>query len=249
MLAIFRILILVIILWLFVAARAQNYSEFIAQSLEQNDIMNLILPLQSLIDSAEIHSPMLKIAKSDVTITTLRLKSEKLEWTRNVGFEAGIRYGLFDNLILKEQSGSEVLQGSTSSQTRYNAGIFLKIPASSFIDRSNVKIAKEEEVQANYRYESSLLSLRQAVIVQYFEVVKIHKGLIIKNESVESYRVQLFRTEQDFINGSVGLVEFTRIKNMYTQALLDFEETKTDYFVAFRLLAEIVGIDIVIGKN
>jgi outer membrane protein TolC len=239
-----KISVLFVLLLMRLSVSSQSYSELISQSLEQNDITRLLPALQTLIDSAILHSPVLKIGQSDMVIRKLRVLSENREWTRNIGFEAGIRYGLFDNLILKEQAGVEILQGSTSTQTRYNVGVFVKVPVSILIDRSNVKIAKEEEKQALYSLEQSMIAVRQAVILQYFDLIKMHKAMIIKNETVETYRVQMFRAEQDFINGLIGIAEYTRLKNMFTQAILDFEETKIDYLVAYQLLQEIVGISI-----
>jgi outer membrane protein TolC len=244
-----KILILFALFWLPLYCVAQSYSEEIGQSLQENDILKLLPPLQALIDSAVIHSPLLKISDSDLIIRRLSIDSEKREWLRNVGFESGARYGLFDNLIITEDLGMEDLKTSATVQSRYSVGVFLKIPLSVLIDRSNVKIAREQMNQAKYQRDQTIIELRKLIISHYYEVVKVHKRLIINNETVEIYRVQMFRAEEDFKNGAISVTEYSRLKNIFTQSILALEETKVDFLIALQLLEEIAGTKIELKES
>lgn len=244
-----KVLILFFFLWLPFYTVCQSFSETLSSSLEQNDIMKALPPVQTLIDSAVIYSPLLKISDADLVIRNLRIKSEKRELLRNIGIESGVRYGVFDNLILTEDFGIEELQTPPTLQTRYNIGVYLKIPLSAIIDRSNVSIAREELDQTRYQRDNTIRELRQLIIIQYYDVIKIHKGLIVKNETVETYRIQLFRAEEDFINGTINVAEYSRLKNMFSQAVLDFEESKVDFNLALLLLEEMVGTKIELNTS
>lgn len=224
--------------------KAQEYSDIIERSLANNDIVNQLPKLNNLLDSAEVHSPLLKMYDSDLVIQELKIKSEKRDWMRNLGFEAGAKYGLFDNLILKEDLGIEDVATSTTEQTRYNVGLFLKIPLASIADKSNENIAREEINRLKYQKESSLQELRKLIIVQYNNVVKAHRGIVIRINDLESYRVQMIRAEKDYQNGQINVAEYARLKDYYLNSQIDLEENKVEFITALQLLQETVGIKI-----
>lgn len=244
-----KVLILFSFLWLPFHADCQSFSEEISLSLKQNDILKLLPPLQSLIDSAVVHSPLLKISDADIIIRSLRVESLRNEWLGNFGIESGIRYGLFENLILADDLGIDEFRTSSTVQTRYNVGLFLRLSISDIIDRRNVKIAKQEMNQANYQRDQLLSELRQLIISQYFDIVKIHKGMIIKNEMTETYRIQMYRAEEDYINGMINIADYSRLKSIFSQSILDLEEIKVDFLLAVQLLEEIVGTKIELKES
>ena len=223
---------------------AQTYNDIIDQSLRENDIIKLLPPLQSLIDSSATHSPLLKIHDSNIIIQQLRIKSEKREWMQSLGFEAGARYGLFDNLILKEDLGINDLAASTTEQTRYNLGLFLKIPLSSLADKSKIHIAQIEVDKLRYEKEESLRNLKQLIIVQFYNVVKAHKAMVVKTGDLEMYRVQMLRAETDYINGNLEISEYARLRDISSKSLIDLENSKIEFITALQLLQETSGIKI-----
>jgi outer membrane protein TolC len=136
---------------------------------------------------------------------------------------------------------------STTEQTRYNLGIFLKIPLSSIADKSKVKLASVEADLVLLEKESTLKELRQLVIVQYGNLVKAYRNIVILNNSVEVYRIQMIRAEKDFTNGKLTVDEYARLNDMLSRATANLEDTKVEYFVALKLLEETVGVNIKIG--
>ncbi len=227
--------------------KGQTYDNLIANTLSGKDITEQLPPLATLQAQAGENSPLLKMHDANLLINQLKINSEKREWMRNLGFEAGAKYGLFDNLIITGDLGIDDAATSTTEQTRYNLGIFLKIPLSSIIDKSKVKLASVEAEIVLLEKESTLKELRQLVIVQYGNLVKAYRNIVILNNSVEVYRVQMIRAEKDFSNGKLTVDEYARLNDMLSRATANLEDTKVEYFVALKLLEETVGVKIKIG--
>lgn len=228
---------------------AQNGFDYLNSELEKDGIQNLIPSLEALLDSAERHSPLLKVYDSEIVIQQLKIKSEKREWMESLGFQAGARYGLFDNLILKETLDIEDLAVSTTEQTRYDIGIFLKIPLSSIADKSNIQIAKEEGNRLKFQKLNTLSELRKLVIIQYNNVIKAQKKLLINSQQVETYKIQMIRAEKDYENGIIDIAEFSRLNNLYTTALINREDTKVEFITALQLLRETTATNIHLKKT
>ena len=248
MIRIFIALTLLLLLLTSQVIWGQGFNDVIEKSLQENDISKQLPPISELQDSAVIHSPLLKIYDSDIVIQKLKIKSEKREWMHSLGFEAGAKYGLFDNLILKEDLGIQDVATSTTEQTRYNLGFFLKIPLSSIYDKSNIRIAKEEVDKLRYQKQESVLELRQ-LIVQYNNVIRAHKNLIIRTSDVESYKVQMLRADKDLENGLINIAEYARLRDMLSRATLGLEDSKVEFITALQLLQETVGIRIILNRN
>jgi outer membrane protein TolC len=219
----------------------QTYDQLVANTISGKDIMQRLPSLSSLQSDAESNSPLLKINDANLAISKLKEKSEKHEWMKNLGFDAGAKYGLFDNLIVSGDMGIGEVATNTTEQTRYNIGIFLKFPLSSIMDKSGVKLAIAEHDKTVLERELALRELRQLVIVQYGNVVKSYRNMVIINNSVEVYRVQLIRAEKDFSNGKITVDEFARLSDMLSRNVINLEDSKVEYFIALKILEETVG--------
>jgi outer membrane protein TolC len=224
--------------------KAQTYSELISNTLTGKDITLRLPPISELQSSAIENSPLLKIYNADVVISELKVKSAKREWMRSLGFEAGAKYGLFDNLIVTGDLGIDYVATNTTEQTRYNFGVFLKIPLSSVIDKSGVQLAKVELDKISYQREASISELRQLIIIQYNNIVKAYRTIVVQNNAVELYRVQMIRAEQDFNNGKITVAEYARLNDMLSRAVINLENAKVEYVTAIQLLEETVGVEI-----
>jgi outer membrane protein TolC len=236
--------LIVFVLFMPFMLAAQTYDELIANTMSGKDITERLPPLATLQVQAEINSPLLKIHDANLVINQLKVNSEKREWMRSLGFEAGAKYGLFDNLILKEDLGIDEVITNTTEQTRYNIGVYLKIPISSIIDKSGVKLATAERDRVYLQKESTLKELRQLVIVQYGNVAKAYRNMLVYNNSVEVYRVQMVRAEKDFNNGIISVDEFARLNDMLARTVINLEESKIEFFTALKLMEETVGVPI-----
>ncbi|WP_321372782.1 TolC family protein [uncultured Draconibacterium sp.] len=224
--------------------KAQTYDELLAKTAEGTDISEKLPPLHELQRLAIENSPIFKLLDADVEIGAYKVKEEKREWMQSLGVEGGARYGLFDNLIISQDLGLVESNTQTTEQTRYYFGGFLKIPLSAIFDDSNVRTAKAENEKLKYQREARIQELRQLIIVRYYNVIREFRGIIIKTNAVENYRVQRIRAEEDFLNGKITIDEYARLEDMLTKAVLSLEETKLDFTSAFQILEETVGVPI-----
>lgn len=222
---------------------AQFSEEFITKSLKENDISKELPPIDSLLELAEKNSPLLNFYNADIIINELKVISEKRDWMEHLTFETDMRYGLFDNLVLTGELGRDDLATSTTEQTRYSVGVALRIPLSKIADRKNrVNIAKNETEKARFQHEFAIKELRQLVIVQYNNIIKAHRLMVINNANVSSFNVQVMRAEQDFINGRINIAELARLREMLARGMENFETNKSDFQLAYLLMQETVGI-------
>ena len=76
---------------------AQQMKEF---DLFKDNIESILPPLETIIDSAIARNPYVKFRDLQVTVNKQKLKSNRLEWTRDVGLQTDVRYGTFDNFCI-----------------------------------------------------------------------------------------------------------------------------------------------------
>jgi len=247
-----KIKILTILISLFVISeaniKAQTYDELLDNSSFDKDIAEMLPALAVLQEQAIVYSPVFKILDADVRIGEYRIIEEKREWMRWFGLEGGAKYGLFDNIVLTEELGGAELSTAKTEQTRYFGGLFLRMPISSFADKSNIKAARAEREKLGYQRQARIKELRQLIIIQYGNVIKEHRGMIIKNNAVENYRVQMLRAQKDYNNGKINISEYARLEDMLSKAVVALEEAKTDFTTAFLILEETVGTKIQLKK-
>jgi len=225
--------------------KAQFPEDFITRSLKENDISKDLPPIDSLLEWAEKNSPLLSFYNADIIINELKVISEKRDWMEHLAFEADARYGLFDNLILTDDLGREDLSMSTTERTRYSLAIDLRIPLSKIVDRKNrINIAKNETNKARFQRETAIKELRQLVILQYNNIIKAHRLMVVSNANVSSFNVQAIRAEKDFVNGKINIAELARLREMLARGIENFESNKSDFQLAYLLMQETVGTNL-----
>lgn len=240
----FTVYIISVLIFSALKIEAQTSNEDIGQSIIENEITEMLPPLRNLQDSAEMNSPLLKMYDSDIIIQEMKVKLERREWMDYLGFEASVKYGLFDNLLIVEDLGLTESQTNTSEQMRYTLGVLFRIPLSAFADNNNISIAREEKEKLKLKKENTLKELRQLVIIQYYNIVKAHKKMVIYSQDVEVYRVQMIRAEKDYENRQIEVSEFARLHDLSSQALANLEESKAEFAAALQILQETVGVKI-----
>jgi len=240
-LLIFNILLFGFSFIMLVTKAQQNASNDIDKFLLENNLENVLLPLDNLLDSAQQHSPLLKIINSDLIIQELILKSEKNEWLSYFNLNGSVKYGRFDNLIISEDMGTEEAV-PTTAQMRYSVGFLFNIPFESFFDKTDKQIAKNEAIKLGFERDKTISELRKLVILQYGNLLRAHKRLIIKASELESEKMQMMDTELNYKNGLLTLSDYTNQKGTLLNLHLTYEEAKIEFITAANLLQEIVGI-------
>lgn len=237
---------IVIIVFVFTSLQGftQGYKDLIGNTIDGKDISLRLPTVEELQISASENSPLLKLHDSEIVIKELQVRLLKRDWMNNFGFDAGVKYGLFDNLIITEDLGLDEVATSSTEQTRYSVGVFLRIPLSLIADKSNVKIAQVELEKTKYQREIIILELNKLIITQYANVLKAYRTLVIQNNSVETYRLQMLNAQNEFNNTEISIADLARFNDMLLKAMINLENIKIEYITAIQLLEETVGVDI-----
>ncbi len=220
---------------------AQEKKEF---DLFKDNIELILPPLETIIDSAIARNPYVKFRDLQVTVNEQKLKSNRLEWTRDLGFQTDVRYGTFDNFASNVVEGQNpALTSTRNTQTNYGVGAYIRIPFYDFLSRkSQITSAKAEIAQAQSYSLVQRNELRQLVIKQYNEVIVKHRLLKIKSRYAETARINLAMAEKQFLNGVITVAEYSSTTEIVSRSETDFESSKMEFRTAFMILEEIVGI-------
>ncbi len=209
------------------------------------DDIELMLPsLETIIDSAIAKNPYVKFRDLQITVNEHKLKSERAEWTRDVGFQTDVRYGTFDNFATNVVEGQNpALISTRNTQANYGVGAYIRIPFYDFLNRKNqINLAKAEIEQAQSFSEVQRNELRQLVIRQYNELIIKHKLLKIKTKYTETSGIHMQMVEKEFINGVISLTDYSNLSEIASRAESELESAKMDFRTALMILEEIAGI-------
>jgi len=212
-----------------------------AQDTNSYNLVSNLPPLQVLIDSALIKSPYLKYQNAEIIKQQFKLRIAKQDWSKNIGFSGDVIYGTWDHMTMNPNAGTTSI--STQAETRYGAGLYLRLPLSDALTRkSTVEIARLELEEAKAIKEQKVVEIRNLVISQYNQVVLNQSLLIILNKNRQSCEVQLKLIEKQFLNGQATVEELSRVTDIYYNSLVEYERVKSDLNTAYLLLQELVGM-------
>ncbi|WP_168136448.1 TolC family protein [Draconibacterium orientale] len=223
---------------------AQSYDNLIAATSEGNDIAEVIPSISELQALAIENSPLLKLYDADIVIREMKVQLLRREWMNGLGVEAGVKYGLFDNLVISQDLGYDQSQAQTTEQTRYNLGITWKLPLLSLAGGKNKSMAIAEKEKAQYQREASVKELKELIIIQYGNIIRAHRKLVIYIAAVESMRTQMIEADVNYKNGIIDMADYARLQNMQLNAEISYEEAKTELITAMRILQENIGTEI-----
>lgn len=220
---------------------AQQGKEFY---LLNDNIESMLPPLETIIDSALSKNPYVKFRDLQIIVNTHKLKSDRTDWTRDLGFQTDVRYGTFDNFASNVVQGQNPALSSTrNSQTNYGVGGYIRIPFYDFINRKNqIKLDKAEIEQAQSFSQVQRNELRQLVIRQYNELIIKQRLLKIKTKYAETSKIHMEMVEKEFINGTITLTEYSSLSEIASRAEAELESAKMDFRTSYMILEEIVGM-------
>jgi outer membrane protein TolC len=230
---------------------ATGFTQDFTQGFGKTEIESTLPPLQTLIDSAIINNPQIRFRDLQVEVNGYKLNSEKGYWTRNLGMQADVRYGTFNNFSTNTSEGqSPSIIATSESQANYGIGVYMKFPLFDVINRKNqVGLAKAEVEQAQSMAESQRKEIRLMVIRQYNDVILKHRLFRSKSSSIETERINMKMVEEEFKNGVTPVVEYSRIHQIVSQAEDDLERARMDFIDSLMVLEEIAGFHFNIVNN
>jgi len=209
-----------------------------------DDITLRIPPLEDLIDSAIVHSPLLLSQDADIAIWKYKIKTARRDWMQNLFIDAVAQNDIWDALTNnKTNYGDDNTILSYQNNNRVLASISFRLPMDDLWDRHNRIKTATKEVERSMAIKSNLiLELRKSIILLYNTLIVNQRKLKIANENVIANALQKDLAEKEFLNGQSSLYELARINEMYRKAVYDYEDARIEFYNAYMLLQEITGI-------
>lgn len=199
--------------------------------------------LTTFIDSAIVHSPILKRQDAEILIKDLSRRTVNQEWLKYIGLYATTNYGVFDNFTADQSQQMTVNSITTGNAFRWSVGVTVNgAPIYDLLNKStNNKIKRLEYQQEIYQKEDLTIQLRQLVIQQYNNLLLSYKMMKISNENLYSNYTQLLMIEQQFKEGEVSVSDLAGVREMYYKSEMAYESYKTAFFQNYLLMKEICG--------
>jgi outer membrane protein TolC len=218
---------------------AQSARKF---DLMKDDISGILPPLETLIDSAITNDPHILFRDQQIIVNTNKFKANRIEWTKNIGIQADLRYGNFYSYSTNSAGGIDPSISSNHNDTKYGGALYLNLPFYTLANRKNqLKIAKTEIEQAQSMALAQRDERRQLVITQYNDVILKQHLIKIKAKYLETARVNMQMIDKEFSNGIISVSEYARISETISRTETDFENARMDFLTAYMILEEIVG--------
>lgn len=209
-----------------------------------DEIIQRIPPLEDLIDSAIIHSPLLKSQYADIAMWKYKRKTARREWMQNFYIDGLLQTDVWDAYTNNKTSyGDDNTILSLQNSYRALASVSIRIPMDDFWDRGNrIKTVTKEVEKSMAIKDNIILEIRKTMVLLYNQMVVNQRKLKISNENVITNSLQKEMAEKEFLNGQATLYEVARINEMYRRAVYDFEDARIELYNAYSLLQEISGI-------
>lgn len=213
-----------------------------AQPSDSLNIVKLLPPLQTIIDSATANSPYLQYQNAEIIKQQFRLRTVKQDWTKNLGLSTDVIYGTWDYMTMNPSTGTTFL--SNQVETRYGIGVYFRLPLYDAVSRkNNIEIQRLEIEEAKLVKEQKIREIRNLVIEQYYKIILFQNLVNIHNKNRQSAEVQVKMIEKQFVNGQATVEELARVTEIYNNALVEYEKAKSDLTTSYMLLQELAGIN------
>lgn len=209
----------------------------------KDDISSSLPSLEVLIDSAISNNPLIQVRDQQLIINEYRLRSKRVEWTKNLGVQANTGYGnMYNYSSISTGSIDPAPTATFNNQTHYSATIYISLPIFTIADRNNqLRVAKTEIDQARSMVEQQQKELRQLVIYQLNQLILNQRLLVLKLKKLESIKVSMQMGETQFVNGVIPLSEYTQLCTNVSDSEIDYERSRIEFMNTYMILEEIVG--------
>lgn len=203
-------------------------------------------PLSVVIDSAISHNSGIRAREIDVEIQKVNLKQSKNFWARSLGVSTDLRYGTFDHFSTSVSDiGVPVNSTVASTDMRYGAGAYMKLPLQDLLNRkSEKKIFKLEIEKAESMVGVQREELRRQVIVQYNDLILKQRLFKLKIKQYETANINMQMAEKEFVNGVIPISEYSRNMQITTGIQADYENSRMELISAVMVLEDMTGISL-----
>lgn len=240
---------LVILFLLFCYLEAEGQEGARASDLGGVDLQEIHLPpLPELFENAR-NSAALDFYEARKEAQQRMVKSVKREWMRNIKVMGGYQYGVMGvNNAFSDQNSPVLMQVSTINQHFYNIGVAAAIPLDEFFDRGNkIKRFKLETKESEAEAERWMDEQKLKIIESYSFALQHLAVLDVKAQAMTLASAQYKMAEIDFANGKIDTAGLGASKSVETNAIVDYQQTKTQLSIAL-LQLEVLSRTKIISK-
>lgn len=200
-------------------------------------------PLDTLIDSALRHSPILKLQDGQIEIRQIELARKRKQWLEYLNVEA---YGQYTNntgiTSSTFNSGVYTDLNSNSFQWRYGGGVTFKYPIFNLFSRGkDIKMAKKEIQVASLQRDVLIKDLRKTIIELYNQALLQHSLLEVKIGALETSSVAVRLGELDFRNSKINVSDLSKIADAHMKNQTEYEQALAALRLSLEMLQEVSG--------
>jgi len=214
---------------------------------ENNEAGWQLPPLQALIDSALLHSPMITGADYDILMSQYELTDAHKAWMQRINLSSDVRYGsMIDWSRLQGNSSTFMSFSDTKFTPTFGVGVNAYLPISEIFDKKrSIQKAQLRIEQSETRKDETIRTLKQSVISAYFDVMTTQKTLVTRAEMSSSSGMLFDQAKLDYAENRITLSEYTRMSDEYLLSQNEVEIQKINLLRTVRTLEVIVGIELI----
>lgn len=211
-----------------------------------SDLPN-IPPLQQLIDSALVNSPLMRRFDAAIELEKLDLSFERRQWLDYLYVEGNTRYGVYDQIYFQGLAdGVESPVGFLNQrrQAWYYGGVSIKLPISTFINQK--KRLQQTHLSLdiiNHEKEMMADELQKSIIEAYYTVLFRYESMntfyAIYQDLKVAYRDAQNRLEEQ----KIGFNDYAILSSTYGKAKNDWDQARSDFLISLNLLRFMTGWD------
>ena len=204
-----------------------------------NDISVELLPLNQLLDSAKMNSPLMHQHELLLQRKFLLIREQRNQWLKTIKLNSSYSWG--NNYSIIDGSQGEISTNIASN--RYGLGVSVSLPLYDLFSRKNtIKMAEiDYDIQKEEINDVEIL-INRTVTELYYQIELKGKILSIRNDALIVSNINFNYTELEFENNAVDISVYSRMLETKVKAKIAFQNAKTDYLISLINLEETVGI-------
>jgi len=209
--------------------------------------LNIKIPsLQIVIDSAIVHSDILRASQNEIDQIYLKIKIQKKSWSQYLSLSASANYGL-GNVISVSTVTTDLLNniGTQSNQTQlsYVAGINFRLPLAEFITKKHeIAILKSTLDETRIKREALKKDLTLSIVEDYYKLMTLSQSFQINQDILQSIKLNFQKAQADFSIGLITISEFNKDIESKGTAEMNYYKIKNDYLNQLEKVKVISGI-------
>lgn len=223
-----------------------------AQQTENNGIRieKLELPPLSVFLDAVTENATVKRAQSQVAQIKNQYRKEKRDWWNYFRLNGNYAYGRFNTLNDNSDTMTDWYQStSVGSRHTFNVGASVSVGLGDLINRPlKLKDYRYQIEQLQYTQDEVMEDRRLKVLEAYNAVTEQLATIKAKAETAALYNAQMKISENDFIQGKIGIIDLSLERARRSGAVTNYEQSRVALHNSIILLEMLTNVKIIKEK-